>query len=171
MKRGGAGPRNKGSRFELDIAKQISERCGIAYGRDIRRTPNSGALITRSDLWVNPRERVKWPFFMEMKRRETTSLDNCLNPGWQPREWFFEAIEKLKVDPDYDPNSPVLLIMSRNRIDSMAMLMLSDLKAQLPDSHLSAPFRMIFAVKPKLVVVPWLWLLENVAAKGVNPRA
>lgn len=105
----------KGGSFELKIAKYISKLFDIEYGKDIRKTPQSGAILCRADLWVRERYRIRFPYFIECKKRENIKLEHSHLDNWLPIIWFNEAKEKLQVDPDYPSNSPVMLIFSRNR--------------------------------------------------------
>lgn len=115
--------RQKGSRYELDIAKYLSNEFGLRYGIDIRRTPNSGALITRSDLWISSKFRNILPFFIEAKNRQSWSFDKYHSKAeWPPYTWFKEAEEKLHVDPDYDQSSRVMLIFTKKYAPSYVMV-------------------------------------------------
>lgn len=89
--------KSKGNRGELKIAKQIGELLGVGYG-DVRRTPNSGALIERSDLRMSEEVHGRFPVYVEVKNRENWTLDNLLEVGmgWVGFEWLNEA--KLKLD-------------------------------------------------------------------------
>jgi len=122
MKKGGG--RIKGRTFELQIARQISDHCCIEFGRQIRRTPNSGALTTRSDLWVGINQRHKFSYFIEMKSYADSKwhLESIGNKKFPPRIWFEEALTKLPLDPDYVPESPVLLVFKKNAGDVFVML-------------------------------------------------
>jgi len=122
MKQGGG--RKKGSNFELLLAKQISETIGIEYGSAIRRTPNSGALTTRADLYIAPKYFSKFPFFLEAKCRENWNFHQYFSKKkeWEPITWYKDAIEKSKIDPHYPDNTIPILVFSQNRKSPLVML-------------------------------------------------
>ena len=124
MKKGGG--RKKGSNFELVLAKQISEAIGIPYGSAIRRTPNSGALTTRADLYIAPKFFDKFPFFLEAKCRESWNFHQYFSSKveWEPVQWYKDAIEKAKIDPHYPETVIPILVFSQNR--KVPLLMIRD---------------------------------------------
>jgi hypothetical protein len=88
--------RRKGNRAELKIAKRIGGILGIEY-KDLCRTPNSGALIERSDLRMSNAVRDRFPVYVEVKNREEWTLDNLLEvrEKWIGFRWLAEARLKL----------------------------------------------------------------------------
>jgi hypothetical protein len=160
MRKGGG--RVKGSKFELQIAKEIAKRFGFNYGTDIRRTPNSGALITRSDLWINPKVRHKFPYFCEMKKRENWNLEGAFyNEKWEPYLWFSEAESKLQVDPEYDPSSPVILIFARNGIKPLVMFN-SDISIYGDKTLMAVEDRLYIDYGKQIQIISWEKFLENI---------
>lgn len=120
--------RRKGHQFERDTGKILAKKLNIQYGKDLRRTPGSGATITRADLWIRPKYRDNFPYFVEMKNysEEAWHLEGIDNDKWLPRLWYEDAVEKLGLDPDYDPEAPVLLIFKKNGIKPLCMLNVGD---------------------------------------------
>jgi len=115
----------KGKRNELSVAHDIADKLGVEYGGELRRTPASGALITRADLWIHPKHRGRFPFFVEIKSRNATgwSFDGIMRKEqWEPYKWFKEAKEKLCIDPEYDKSAPVILVFTKNRLPFFVMM-------------------------------------------------
>lgn len=156
--------RKKGNGYELKIAKEISKVLNIPFGpTGIMRTPGSGAIDCRADLKVHPDYRGKWPFFMELKNRQSWRLDNIQKENWEPYEWFKEAKEKLKIDPSYDKNSPVILLLKRNNLDAFVMMDLKYFEKEFcvdGASHYNFNFQ-LFDVNKDIVIIYWKEFLER----------
>jgi Holliday junction resolvase len=62
-------PRNKGKKFEREIAKYLSKR----FNTQLRRTPNSGGIegFMRQDIICMDRDNIMNEFFIECKKRES----------------------------------------------------------------------------------------------------
>jgi hypothetical protein len=122
MKKGGG--RVKGSKFELVLAKQISKAIGLPYGSAVRRTPNSGALTTRADLYIAPKYFDRFPYFLEAKCRESWSFQKYFTSKteWEVFGWYRDAIEKCKDDPHYPDTTIPILVFTQNRALPLVML-------------------------------------------------
>jgi len=166
MKQGGG--RVKGRTFELKIARQISDHCKIEFGRHIRRTPNSGALTTRSDLWVSINQRHKFFYFVEMKSYAASkwTLEGISNSKFPPRIWFNEAVSKLPLDPDYVPETPVLLIFKKNNLSALVMVSRDVLLSQWDNNKSRFSFYLEDNVN-NVFIMPWDEFLEVFVPKGV----
>lgn len=126
--------RNKGQRFERSVVKHIATELGIEEHKHIRRTPNSGALTTRADVWVSATQREKFPFFCELKNREDLQIDK---PHSRTKfyEIYVKACKARDDDPEYPSNSPVLLIFTRNLAGTYVMISDSDLNVSFNDKQ------------------------------------
>jgi hypothetical protein len=118
--------KKKGNTFELKLAKEIAQKFDIEYGKYIRRTPGSGALLCRADLWIHESHRHKFPWFLEAKKRATATLDKCDSDNWEVYNWYKDAKDKVKDDPDYAANSPVLLVFAKNNVGPFVMMSSED---------------------------------------------
>lgn len=137
--RRGRGSRQKGNRFEVEIAKAIAARIGCPY-EECCRTPSSGALVERSDLRFSARVRKLFPWFVEAKRRENWSLDSFFSPRASAEiwRWYEDAKEKAAIDPSYRGGQPppILLVLGRNLMEPLVLvrtLDLADYGAAVPD--------------------------------------
>lgn len=114
--------RNKGNSNELRVAKMIAEAIGLPY-EQCRRTPNSGALIERGDLRMSTEALRRFPWFIEVKARESWEFHQVFAVGkrahWEPVDWFTEAQFKAVSDARNGfgdgVEHPVLLVLFRNR--------------------------------------------------------
>ena len=108
-----AGSKQKGSSFELQIAKRISGVIGVDQQKYLQRSPESGARISwKGDIVpVYPLPMI-WPYHIECKKREGWNLDQLLDPSnskCEPMIWFKEACEQA-----YDDKHIPLIIFSKN---------------------------------------------------------
>lgn len=167
MKKGGG--RIKGSKFELDLAKDIAKATGIKYGSDVRRTPNSGALTTRSDLTIAPKHFPKFPFFLEAKHREGWDFWQFTGPKWLPAEWYKDAREKLGVDPYYEPEkTTVILVLKQNSKKPLVMMTYTDYTIWFPyldRERVYFPLMTIFHEHEYYSILPWAVFLAKVTSK------
>lgn len=168
MKKGGG--KSKGTRFELDIARDIAKALGIKYGSDVRRTPASGALTTRSDLTIAPKHFSKFPFFLEAKHREGWDFWQLFgSKNWLPIQWYEEAKEKLGVDPYYDPmTTTTVLVFKQNGKKPLAMLNYSEYTVWFPnpaDNRVDFPLLSVYGDKDIYMIVPWTIFLAKVTSK------
>lgn len=106
----------KGRRFQQAVRQDLIERLGVLEG-DILSTAmgQSGC-----DLYLSPAARALFPYGVECKAQETISL-----PAW----WKQCECNASKVEL-----TPLLLI-KRNREESLAVLRWSDLLALLQQDH------------------------------------
>ena len=151
----------KGSSFELQIAKQVAKTLNLEYGKYIRRTPGSGSLLTRSDLWIDPRYRHRCNLYIECKKRENWNWDQYFNSSeFSPVTWYKEAADKLKIDPDYDPESSIVcLVFTKNRSKIYAMLSPLDYNCLNQNVHSSIQSP-LFDLDIKLLIVDGYYVLE-----------
>jgi hypothetical protein len=152
----------KGSSFELQIAKEIAKALNLEYGKYIRRTPGSGSLLTRSDLWIDPAYRHLCNLYIECKKRENWSWDQYFNGSeWLPIQWYNDAGDKLLVDPDYSPESTIVcLIFTKNRSKVYAMIHLRDF-AMLDAKLTNNPnFKWVSVDGDRYAVFEWKYLLD-----------
>lgn len=105
----GAMSRRKGSAFERTIAKQLSEWLKF----QVSRTPSSGAYGTRegwSSLSGDLMFAKEFPYYCELKCRETFSLEDVLHgkgPFW---DWWKKTCEESR-----EHGKRPILICKRNR--------------------------------------------------------
>lgn len=121
----GRNGRVKGSRFELEIAKQLSEWWGEA--ESFRRTPLSGAWDKRAagDL-VTPDE---FPFTAEMKNQEgwefSQLLTSGLRKGKEDAKCMLDEFWEQAVRETKEGKAP-LLVFTRNFQPAFYMMRVSD---------------------------------------------
>ena len=119
--------KKKGNKFELDVAKKIAETIGESYGTKVRRTPGSGSLLCRADLWIHESIRYKFSWFMELKKRENIRLEHLFKPKNYIVGWYKESKEKLQVDPEYNPmTTPTALLFAKNNMMSFVLMSAKD---------------------------------------------
>jgi hypothetical protein len=111
MKPGGA--KDKGTGFELQVAKKIAKELGIDQQRYLPRAPESGARVQwKGDIVATDKLASVWPFLIECKKQEGWSFEALLKNGRSNiiAEWYIKACEQAKESYDKTP----LLIFSRN---------------------------------------------------------
>lgn len=109
--------KRKGTAFELAIAKEIAEAIKEPYATRVRRTPGSGSLLCRADIWLHHTIRHKFPWYLELKKRQTIRLEHLLKTNNDLITWYKESKAKLAIDPDYDPMlTPTALIFAKNNV-------------------------------------------------------
>ena len=119
--------KKKGSSFELKICKEIAEAIGEPYGGRIRRTPGSGALVCRADIYVHKDIRHKFNWFLELKKRENIRLEHLFKPNNYLLKWYKDSKEKLQIDPEYDPmTTPSALVFSKNQMSPFILMSRED---------------------------------------------
>lgn len=117
----GRGARQKGSGYELKIAKEFSKW----WGGQFSRTPGSGSLHWGSDQRIAgdivPPQGMDFPFVIECKKHEGWTLENVfLNTG-EPKDWWSQVVtdaRRVKLIP--------MLIFSRNRAKDYIMIPYTD---------------------------------------------
>lgn len=105
----GAMSRRKGSAFERAIAKQMSEWVGFK----VSRTPSSGAYGTRegwSSLSGDLMFEREFPFYCELKCRESWGLDDILSEKGEFWNWALATWDQAA-----EHGKRPLLIVKRNR--------------------------------------------------------
>src|ERR1035437_914108 len=119
--------KKKGNKFELDIAKAIAATINEPYGTRVRRTPGSGSLLCRADLWIHHTVRHKFPWFLELKKRENIRLDHLFKPKNYLVGWYKDSKEKLQIDPEYDPLfTPTALLFAKNNMMPFILMSAKD---------------------------------------------
>ena len=120
--RGRKNSRTKGNSYELRIAKAFAQWSG----EHIRRTPQSGG-------WSNAKfgvsadlvcDNPKWPFSVEVKKREGWHLDDLIT-GIRPDDSrSIEAWWKQTVDscPKKGYTTTPMLVFARNRGPNLVMM-------------------------------------------------
>lgn len=157
--------KKKGSKFELDIAKQIASTIGVEYGKYVRRTPGSGSLLCRADLWVHKDHRYKFAWYLELKKRQTIRLEHLLKPKNELVSWYKEAKEKLQIDPEYDEPlmTPVALVFARNNVSPLILMSYKDfLEMDLHYSYPKTSINIFFTDenKDEYIVLDWNSFLQ-----------
>ena len=159
--------RNKGNSNELRVAKMIAEAIGLPY-EQCRRTPNSGALIERGDLRMSVEALKRFPWFIEVKARESWEFHQIFSKKvatsvrWEPIDWIAEAEHKAFSDArnGFGDSTihPVLLVLLRNHRVPLAMFhksalapMAADLVAMRIDNYCVMPFESLLAYHSQLV--------------------
>ena len=153
----GINGKKKGSIFELKLAKQIAEKLNIEYGKYIRRTPGSGSLLTRSDLWVDEKYRHNFPWFLEAKKRATATLDKCNSDNWEVYNWYKESKDKIQHDPSYPIDSPALLVFANNNVGPFVMIGSADYMKYVAHNFTLHPVDLFNMYVPKYDVHILLW--------------
>ena len=109
--------KNKGSAYELKIAKLMS----LWWQEDFHRVPASGGLHWGADSRVAgdivPPQDLDFPFVIECKKREEWTMDHILLDISQPKEWWAQVVNdarRVKKVP--------MLIFSRNRAKDFVMI-------------------------------------------------
>ena len=109
--------KNKGSGYELKIAKYMS----AWWGGNFSRVPASGGLHWKGDQRVAgdiiPPIGMDFPFVIECKKREEWSIEHILLDIGQPKEWWKQVVEDGRR-----VNRTPLLIFSRNRAKDFVMI-------------------------------------------------
>jgi len=111
MKPGGA--KDKGTGFELLVAKQIAKSLDINQQRYLPRAPESGARVQwKGDIVATDKLAAIWPFLIECKKQEGWNFEALLKNGHSNiiAEWYIKASEQAKESYDKTP----ILIFSRN---------------------------------------------------------
>jgi len=163
--------KKKGNSFELKIAHEVANAIKATYGKYVRRTPGSGSLLTRSDLWVDPKFRHLCNLYIECKKQERWSWDQYFNDSeWVPFTWFQESNAKLSVDPDYSTETSIpCLVFTKNRSKIFAMLSLYDFKNHLPVDFKDISFHWIIMLNThsqrEFVVCDWSDLIDMYKVK------
>jgi len=105
-----AGRKEKGAKFEREVAKMFRKYSGL----ELYRTPLSGGwgkAKTKGDLVAG--EGVDFPYFVECKKQEGWDLWNCLFEGKGPvQEWWAKAQQQAAEEGKI----PLLVMAQRMRI-------------------------------------------------------
>lgn len=122
-------PRRKGSKFERDVAKILSEWSGI----ELTRTPRSGGMAESFPADVMPKDRLeRFAFMVECKHQEGWSVDALIRlwPDYKlVQSWWDQCMSaRHYCGRFYIP----LLLIKKNRYPVLAMLRTCD----LPSFHI-----------------------------------
>lgn len=155
MAGGGRMSRAKGNRAELKVAKMIAEAIGLPEDQ-VRRTPNSGALVERADLRLSDEALKRFGWFVEVKAREGWDLHRAFAGGverWEPIVWFRDAEDKRarqKRTGFPGAEYPVLLVLMKNRRAPLAMTLTGVLGignvGMVVDGYTVMPFEDVLAL-------------------------
>jgi len=108
--------RQKGARFEVEVAKQFTEWTGM----NVRRTPRSGAY--GGENWKSLTGDLMfdhdWPYVVELKNRESWKLEDVFAGKGEVWEWW----TKLREEATVAKKKPMLII-KKNRVEPMVMLL------------------------------------------------
>jgi hypothetical protein len=106
-----SGCKEKGSAFELEVAKRIATLMGIDQKKWLQRSPESGARpVWKGDIVPVAKLAEYWPFHIECKKQQGWDLqqilesDKCL-----PITWFKEAIDQA-----FETDKSPLIIFALN---------------------------------------------------------
>ncbi len=112
--------RNKGSKFERDIAKQVSAWSGMLFSR----TPGSGSWAKTGDITPkNPKHMVKFPFSLELKNQKgfrtsalaqtagTKKIPAWLAGWWKQCQGDARKAKKIPLLVMTTANEPVFIMM------------------------------------------------------------
>lgn len=163
--------KKKGSKFELDIAKQIAATICEPYGTMVRRTPGSGSLLCRSDLWVHSSVRHKFAWFLELKKRENIRLEHLFKPNNYLIKWYKDSKEKLQIDPEYDPmTTPSALVFAKNNMTPFILMSEDDyVDMDCIKSYPDSAFRIIFTDdEVRYMVLDWETFLAIYSVKPLT---
>ena len=144
--------RKKGSKFERDIAKEISEWTGVEF----KRTPMSGGWAKTGDITPkDPKAMVDFPFSIECKNQEVFSsamLMDCIGKrkfNASIKSWWKQCTDDAKK-----AKKKPLLVMTRAREPVFLMMELKIyLRLKLNRAGLIGKF-------PKLRIVLWQDLMK-----------
>lgn len=153
--------KKKGNKFELDVAQEIAARIGLPYGKFIRRTPGSGSMMCRADLFIHEKYRARFPYYTELKSysAEKWHLEGLDNKKFPPRVWYNECKSKLPVDPDYDISAPVLLVFKKNGMKPLVMLKTGIVFPEKAEDGRRPDFYLIDN-QNDVMILPWADFLE-----------
>lgn len=128
---GGKKARSKGSRFERQIAADISLWTGVKF----TRTPMSGGWSKTGDVTPkDPKHMVKFPFNIECKNQKifnTNIIIKMVESGSMPKsikKWWFQCIGDARKSSRIpllimsDSNQPVWLMMTRKHFKRMCLM-------------------------------------------------
>jgi hypothetical protein len=102
----------KGKRFELRVAKLLSEWSGL----DLRRTPMSGAWASGTGDLIPAVGELDFPFVVECKHEEGWEFDHLLNGKGLFLGWIEQAVRQAQHKTELTGvlHWP-LLVFTRNR--------------------------------------------------------
>ena len=96
--------------FEREDARALCEQWNMKYGEDIIRTPSSGALYWKGDIYYkSERAQQEIPFFVECKFQNSFSVDQIIRESPEIQAWMHKA--KKQAPKGYTP----ILVLSKPR--------------------------------------------------------
>lgn len=155
--------KKKGSAFELKISKEIAKTINEPYGTKVRRTPGSGSLLCRADLWVHESIRYKFNWFLELKKRESIRLEHLFKPKNPIVAWYIDSKEKLQIDPEYDPmTTPSAVVFCRNHMDPFILMSFKDyLSTDVTIKYPETALKILFTQdEVEYIVLDWVTFLK-----------
>lgn len=111
--------REKGCRFERQIAKQFTEwyRTGGYPDAEFRRTPMSGAYGPEWNLGGDLMVNLPFPFYVELKDRETWRLEQLLDGVGPVKGWVEHAQGEARL-----AGLVPMVIIARNHVSPLMLL-------------------------------------------------
>jgi len=102
--------KQKGNRYENQIAKRLSKSLGV----DLRRNPGSGNMENwKGDIVaIEDKDRMKFPWCIELKNQKKLMI-----PAW---------IRQVEEEAKEMKKKPVLIFHMHNSSDDYAVVKLSD---------------------------------------------
>lgn len=151
----------KGSSFELKVAHDIADAIKEPYGTKVRRTPGSGSLLCRADIFVHHTVRHKFPWYLELKKRQTIRLEHVLKSNNDLVKWYEESKGKLGIDPDYDQmTTPTALVFAKNNMLPFIMMTKKDF-FNMELGAVKFSFMMLFSCNEEdYIIVEWKKFLD-----------
>lgn len=134
----GRASRNKGSYVERRIGKKVCAALGIKYSDGlVKRTPNSGGVTDRSDLYIASSVLPRFPFFVECKARMHLNVSAILSleqvATYKPIIWYKEALGKKRDEEalrSCPVNREVIVILCRNTLPDLVLCTLKSCRMQ-----------------------------------------
>ena len=120
--------RKKGSKFERDIAAEVTEWTGMEF----KRTPMSGGWAKTGDITPkNPKHMVDFPFSMELKNQQVFNIAHFARTAHTKRfpaymtKWWAQCTDDAKKAKKIPllvmtrANDPVLIMMRTRHFKEM----------------------------------------------------
>lgn len=168
----GLNSRNKGNRFEREVAKILSD----AWGFKFVRTPNSGAFKGLAPADIIPEDKAQWDsccFHIECKARKGWSLEQLISSKKKcpVLEWWFdEEAKQVEARGAKFYDKAMLLIFTKNHDDTYVMFSLGDSANYNPD----VPLNSVIVIRNTFVPIPWYKTVNgsfiNFVYKHTNDR-
>lgn len=154
--------KNKGSSYELKIAKLLSEW----WGEEFHRTPMSGGLHWKEDNRVagdivTPPNSI-FPFSIECKKRESWKLDDLLKTNTEIDSYWYQCVRDaraVKLKP--------MVIFSKNFYGDLMMITMEDFFALTNTKLQEIPYIVYHTPERNRVICRLSDFLETVSKEEV----